>query len=91
MQSCNILDLPLGYTSFEELRKDNKIYVDKTGLIAEFVNINCPCFLSRPRRFGKSLLTTTLKSLFEHGIEYFDGFNIEKIILKNLIKKCTGI
>ena len=79
MQSCNILDLPLGYTSFEELRKDNKIYVDKTGLIPEFVNINCPCFLSRPRRFGKSLLTTTLKSLFEHGIEYFDGLKISEL------------
>ena len=79
MKSYNVDSLPLGYSSFEELRQDKKIYVDKTDLIAQFVNSKSPCFLSRPRRFGKSLLTTTLKSLFEHGLEYFDGLKIKEL------------
>ncbi|MDY5779611.1 MAG: AAA family ATPase, partial [Succinivibrionaceae bacterium] len=55
------------------------MYVDKTDLIFEMVKFHAPFFLSRPRRFGKSLLTTTIKSLFEHGLEYFEGLKINKL------------
>ena len=45
--------LPIGIQSFEKLREDNFLYVDKTALIYELVHNNTPYFLSRPRRFGK--------------------------------------
>ena len=67
MDNCNLTSLPIDSADFENLRKLNQIYVDKTDLIFEMVKFHAPFFLSRPRRFGKSLLTTTIKSLFEHG------------------------
>ena len=63
MDNCDLTTLPIDSTDFEELRKLNQIYVDKTDLIFEMVKFHAPIFLSRPRRFGKSLLTTTIKSL----------------------------
>ena len=79
MDNCDLTTLPIDSTDFEELRKLNQIYVDKTDLIFEMVKFHAPIFLSRPRRFGKSLLTTTIKSLFEHGLEYFEGLKISKL------------
>lgn len=69
--------LPLGSTSFEDLRRAGKIYVDKTSLIFDLACLSDPLFLSRPRRFGKSLLLSTFESLFTHGTEYFKGLEIE--------------
>jgi hypothetical protein len=57
--------LPLGIQSFEKLRKDNYLYIDKTRDAFEMVNQGTYFFLSRPRRFGKSLFLDTLKCLFE--------------------------
>ena len=51
---------PVGIQSFEEVRKGNYCYVDKTALIYQLVKTNKYYFLSRPRRFGKSLLISTL-------------------------------
>ena len=79
MNNFSIRNLPIDSTNFEVLRKQNKIYIDKTDLIFEFAQDDAPIFLSRPRRFGKSLLTTTIKSLFEHGLEYFEGLKISKL------------
>ncbi len=79
MQNFDIDALPVGYSNFELLRKENQIYVDKTDLIYSFTKKRGTGFLSRPRRFGKSLLSTTLKSLFEHGLEYFDGLKINDL------------
>lgn len=81
MVSHAIIDtdrLPLGRIGFSNIRKKGKIYVDKTALINRIAKQDAPIFLSRPRRFGKSLLINTLHSLFEKNIEDFVGLDIEK-------------
>ena len=55
--------LPIGIQSFENIRNENYLYVDKTALIYQLVTKGKPYFLSRPRRFGKSLLISTLEAL----------------------------
>ena len=59
--------------SFVDIRRTGKIYVNKTELLFELTRSNQPIFLSRPRRFGKSTLVSTLKELFCHGIKPYDG------------------
>ncbi len=67
-----------GY-DFEDIRERQQIYVDKTDLIYELTALNEPIYLSRPRRFGKSLLASTLHSLFAHGTTWFKSLKIEKM------------
>ena len=71
--------LPKAKNSFEDIRKKNQIYIDHTDLIYEFAYLDGANFLSRPRRFGKSLLVSTLESLFSHGTEFFKGLKLEKL------------
>ena len=52
--------MPIGIQDFQKLREDGFVYVDKTELVYKLVQNSCPYFLSRPRRFGKSLLVSTL-------------------------------
>ena len=59
--------LPIGIQDFRTIREEGYYYVDKTPIIRRIVNEGRHYFLSRPRRFGKSLLVDTLKSLFEGG------------------------
>ena len=68
--------LPLSLQSFEDLRKRNYIYVDKTQYIYMLVNQGKSYFLARPRRFGKSLLCNSLRAYFEGKKELFDGLKI---------------
>jgi hypothetical protein len=68
--------LPIGIQSFENIRKDNYIYVDKTNYIYDLLNSGKYYFISRPRRFGKSLLVDTIKCLFEGKKELFEGLFI---------------
>jgi len=68
--------LPAGIQSFEEIRSDNYIYVDKTEFIFNLINRGKYYFLSRPRRFGKSLTLDTIKCLFEGKKELFVGLYI---------------
>ena len=68
---------PVGIQSFESLRQDGYIYVDKTPLIYKMITEGKPYFLSRPRRFGKSLLCDTLAKVFEGRRELFDAFTTE--------------
>ena len=68
---------PVGIQSFEKLRKDGYLYVDKTPLIYKMITEGCPYFLSRPRRFGKSLLVSTLAAVFEGKRELFEAFTTE--------------
>jgi hypothetical protein len=69
---------PIGIQDFEKLREGGYIYVDKTQEIYNlFHNGGGYYFLSRPRRFGKSMLTTTMKALFEGKKELFKGLYIE--------------
>ena len=79
-ENMELQKLPVGIPEFEKLRQLNCVYVDKTELVYKIASDEgAPYFLSRPRRFGKSILTTTFKSLFEHGLEYFKGLAIEKL------------
>ena len=65
--------LPIGEQFFTNLRQKNMIYVDKTRLIHEMMNVGSFVFLSRPRRFGKSLLTTTIKEICRGNRTLFQG------------------
>ena len=67
---------PLSNQDFEKIIKDKKVYVDKTALIYRLINKYDCVFLSRPRRFGKSLLLTTIKAFFEGKKELFEGLSI---------------
>lgn len=69
----NTMKLPVGIQDFESLRNDGYIYLDKTPLIWKMVNEGKYYFLSRPRRFGKSLLMSTIQAFFEGKKQYFDG------------------
>lgn len=71
--------LPLGIQDFEELRKGNYLYADKTDMVWQIANGNKYNFLSRPRRFGKSLLTSTLQCYFEGKKDLFEGLKIMDI------------
>ncbi|MDD5393249.1 MAG: AAA family ATPase [Thiothrix sp.] len=65
--------LPVGIQTFSELRGRNCLYVDKTETIAQLLNTGKYFFLSRPRRFGKSLLLSTIKEIYQGNRALFDG------------------
>jgi hypothetical protein len=69
---------PVGIQSFESLRKDGYLYIDKTPLIYKMITEGKPYFLSRPRRFGKSLLLSTLAAVFEGRRDLFEAFTAEQ-------------
>ena len=82
-ESCNEeimvtrrIKYPLGIQTFSEIIEENYLYVDKTELVYDLVNYNKYVFLSRPRRFGKSLLLSTIRSYFEGRKELFEGLAI---------------
>ena len=70
---------PIGIQSFDQIIGDGYVYVDKTGLIYQLVKGGKIYFLSRPRRFGKSLLVSTLKCYFQGRKELFKGLAIDKL------------
>ena len=70
---------PIGIQSFEKIRLGEYTYVDKTALIHQLVNTSNYYFLSRPRRFGKSLLISTLEAYFNGQQELFKGLEIEQL------------
>lgn len=67
---------PVGVETFEKQRSKEFVYVDKTKYIHNLVKSNGYYFLSRPRRFGKSLLLSTIKAFFEGRRELFEGLAI---------------
>ena len=69
--------LPIGIQSFERLQSMGKLYVDKTHRLMRLVEENTRVFLSRPRRFGKSLTLSTLDALFSGKAELFQGLAAE--------------
>ena len=71
--------MPIGVQSFDSMRKGSYVYVDKTGFIPSFEKLGRVYFLSRPRRFGKSLFLSTLKAYCEGRRELFAGLEIERI------------
>ena len=70
---------PIGIQNFEKIRKDGYLYIDKTALIYQLVKTGSYYFLSRPRRFGKSLLLSTLEAYFQGKKELFEGLAMEKL------------
>nr|WP_314782289.1 ATP-binding protein [uncultured Treponema sp.] len=70
--------LPVGIQSFEKLRTDKYLYVDKTEHLFRLILTSSPYFLSRPRRFGKSLFLSTLAAYFLGKKDLFQGLYIEK-------------
>lgn len=70
---------PIGIQSFEQLIEDGYVYVDKTELLYRLVTTGKIYFLSRPRRFGKSLLVSTLKNYFSGRKELFKGLAIDRL------------
>jgi len=74
------LKLPAGIQTFEKLRKDNCVYVDKTKYLVDIIDKISVCFLARPRRFGKSLTVSTLDALFSGKKELFKGLYAEEFL-----------
>ncbi|MDE6026648.1 MAG: ATP-binding protein [Muribaculaceae bacterium] len=70
---------PIGIQNFEKLRRDGCVYVDKTDLIYRLISNGFYYFLSRPRRFGKSLLLSTIEAYFEGKRELFRGLAIDTL------------
>ncbi len=70
---------PVGIQTFERIINDGFIYVDKTDLVWELAHYATFIFMSRPRRFGKSLLTTTLESYFKGDKALFEGLKIMQL------------
>ena len=70
---------PIGIQDFQSLRQDGYLYIDKTEMIFQLVKTGRYYFLSRPRRFGKSLLVSTLKAYFEGKRELFRGLAMERL------------
>lgn len=73
------LKYPIGIQSFSEIRKNGYLYVDKTRYIHHIVSSGKYYFLSRPRRFGKSLLLSTIEALFKGKRELFKGLAIDSL------------
>ena len=74
-----MMKFPVGVQTFEKIREEGYVYVDKTDLIYQLVSTGTIYFLSRPRRFGKSLLVSTLKNYYLGKKELFQGLAIEKL------------
>ena len=79
MATSVIRKYPIGIQSFEKLRRGQYIYVDKTDLVYQLATAGNPCFLSRPRRFGKSLLLSTFEAYFLGKKELFTGLAVEQL------------
>lgn len=71
--------LPIGIQTFSDICTQGYLYIDKTDLVWQIANSGKPYFLSRPRRFGKSLLVSTFQAYFEGKKELFEGLAIEKL------------
>ena len=70
---------PIGIQTFSEIIRGGYLYIDKTDLVWELAHYAKYIFMSRPRRFGKSLLTSTLESYFRGEKSLFEGLKMEKL------------
>ncbi|MBQ4442152.1 MAG: AAA family ATPase [Bacteroidales bacterium] len=70
---------PIGIQTFAKIREENYLYIDKTEIVHRLVKDGGYYFLSRPRRFGKSLLVTTLEVYFQGQKELFEGLAISEL------------
>ena len=74
------LKLPIGIQTFEELRKDGYVYVDKTKYLVNMIDTGKIYFLARPRRFGKSITVSTFDAIFSDKKELFKGLFAEEFM-----------
>ena len=79
METKRLKRLPVGIQTFEKIRENDMLYIDKTEYIWNMINLGKYIFLSRPRRFGKSLLVSTLQAYFEGRKDLFKGLFIETV------------
>ncbi|MBR3665045.1 MAG: AAA family ATPase [Desulfovibrio sp.] len=82
MSNTPLPTLPLGLASFPLLRQKGRLYVDKTDLLQKLIETGDYYFLSRPRRFGKSLTISTLEAMFQGKSELFAGLTAENWVKK---------
>lgn len=81
--------LPIGIQSFKKLRNADCLYVDKTGILQNLVENGFQYFLSRPRRFGKSLTLSTFEAMFKGEVELFKGLKTKEWVEKQARKPST--
>lgn len=79
MEKKPLKQLPVGIQTFEKIIANDMLYIDKTEYIWNMIHLSNYIFLSRPRRFGKSLLISTIKSYFEGRKDLFKGLFIESV------------
>ena len=79
MTEKTLKNLPVGIQTFEKIVEQDRLYVDKTEYILKMLKLSNYIFLSRPRRFGKSLLVSTLQSYFEGRRDLFKGLYIDSV------------
>lgn len=79
METKQLKRLPVGIQTFENIIEDDMLYIDKTEYIWNMIHLSKYIFLSRPRRFGKSLLVSTLQAYFEGRKDLFKGLFIETV------------
>ncbi|MDD7405591.1 MAG: AAA family ATPase, partial [Bacteroidales bacterium] len=80
MEARKLKRCPIGIQTFSDIIEENYMYVDKTDMVYELTHGDSRyVFLSRPRRFGKSLLASTLNSYFSGRKELFKGLKIDKL------------
>ena len=79
MEQQQLKRLPVGIQTYSKIIEDNMLYVDKTEYIWKMTHLSNYIFLSRPRRFGKSLLVSTLQAYFEGRKELFKGTFIDTV------------
>lgn len=77
MSGLDVRRYPVGIQTFEDIRREGYVYVDKTEFIWRLAHENGKSFfLSRPRRFGKTLLVSTMKAYFEGRLDLFEGLAV---------------
>src|SRR5574344_1225290 len=74
-----MIKYPIGMQSFDQIVSEGWVYVDKTALVYQLATTSKICFLSRPRRFGKSLLISTLECYFKAQRDLFKGLAMEQL------------
>ena len=79
METKQLRRLPVGIQTFSNIIEDNMLYIDKTEYVWNMIHLSKYIFLSRPRRFGKSLLVSTLQAYFEGRKDFFKGLFIETV------------
>ena len=78
-QAMTMRRYPIGIQTFSRIIREGYIYVDKTDLVWQLAHYATFVFMSRPRRFGKSLLTSTLESYFQGDKTLFEGLKIMEL------------